>query len=61
MTGELKGKILKMYILELPSEEKYFGKNDEYKVELQMARSLERLLSKKAKEENHSMLLSGQD
>ena len=58
MMGPLKGKGLKMYIYPLPPKEvEHHG----YILESQMTRSLERVLSKQAKEECHSMLLSGQN
>lgn len=58
MTGPLLGVVLKMYILPLPKETKnILG----YMLEMQIARSLEQLLSKQAKEERHTMSLSGQD
>lgn len=58
MTGKLHGAILQMYILPLPKEKAVFKG---YEIELQMARSLEEALSKQARLERHSMLLSGQD
>lgn len=58
MTGPLEGVMLEMRILPLPIETKnILG----YEVEMQVARSLELLLSKQAKEERHTMSLSGQD
>lgn len=58
MTGPLLGVTLKMYILPLPMQTfDFLG----LQVELQMARSLELLLSKQARDEKHSMALSGQD
>ena len=58
MTGVLQGCVLKMYILPLPTQSIDFKG---FEIELQMARSLEAILSKKARAEGHSMLLSGQD
>ena len=58
MTGELAGVTLEMHILPLPTQPYDFNG---ILVELQMARSLELALSKQAREENHSMRLSGQD
>lgn len=58
MTGKLKDCILDIYLLPLPTKVMEFKG---YELELQMARSLEALLSKKARSEGHSMLLSGQD
>ena len=58
MMGPLKDKELKMYIYPLPPEEvDHHG----YILEAQITRSLERALSKQAKDECHSMLLSGQN
>lgn len=58
MTGILEGCTLGMYILPLPTQTIDFKG---YQIELQMARSLELTLSKRARAEGHSMLLSGQD
>lgn len=58
MTGKLHNCVLHMYILPLPKEKVLFKGHE---IELQMARSLEKTLSKQARLEGHSMLLSGQD
>lgn len=58
MTGVLAGVPLEMHILPLPTKTMdYLG----IEVELQMARSLELTLSKRARDEGHGMHLSGQD
>ena len=57
MTGSLSDRILSMYLLPLEPEKKlYLG----VEVELSIARSLELELSKLAKEQGHSLKLSGQ-
>lgn len=58
MTGPLLGITLEMYILPLPPQTIDFHG---FIVELQMARSLELALSKRAIEEENSMHLSGQN
>lgn len=58
MTGVLAGVTLEMYILPIPTQTMNFNG---VLVELQIARSLELALSKQAREESHSMYLSGQD
>tara|TARA_Y100000748_G_C15397078_1_gene449879 strand:+ start:66 stop:518 length:453 start_codon:yes stop_codon:yes gene_type:complete len=58
MMKTLKGKILKFYLLPLPPIKEVFKGIE---VELLMARSLEFKLSQFARDEGHSMLLSGQN
>jgi len=58
MNTNLKNKILKMYIYEMPPLK---IKIQSYEVEAQAARSLEALLSLSARKEGHSLELSGQD
>jgi hypothetical protein len=56
MQTTLKGKILSVYTLEIPMEEVLF---EGYAVQSTFSRSLERMLSIQAKNEGHSMLLTG--
>lgn len=58
MTGPLDNCVLHMYILPTPTKTMDFKGLE---IELQMARSLEAVLSRRARDEGHSMQLSGQD
>lgn len=57
MTGPLKDKTLQIYTCQVPAKKTLF---EGLELELHLARSLEYKLSKQAKAEGHSMLLSGQ-
>lgn len=58
MNGELRGKTLSVYVFEMESPEVLF---EGYTVKSSIVRSFEETLSKQARAEGHSMLLSGQD
>ncbi|MDA8646949.1 hypothetical protein N9L54_05915 [Porticoccaceae bacterium] len=58
MTGVLNGRVLSIYVLPIEPEKKLFHG---IKVELSIVRSLELELSKLAKQQGHSLQLSGQN
>ena len=58
MTGSLRDSVLRMYLLPLTPEKKFFKGIE---VEISMARSLEFELSKLAEQQGHSLKLSGQN
>lgn len=58
MTGSLSDRVLSIYLLPLEPEKKLFHGVE---VELSIARSLELELSKLAKQQGHSLKLSGQN
>lgn len=58
MNGELKGNPLSVYYFEMETPETLF---EGYTVKSSIVRSFEETLSKQARAEGHSMLLSGQD
>lgn len=57
MTGPLKDKTLQVYTYQVPAKKTLY---EGFELELHLARSLEYTLSKQAKSEGHSLLLSGQ-
>jgi len=57
MTSELKDKTLEFYVYEIPMVESIL---EGYTIEMSRARSFEKILSKQAEDEGHSMLLSSQ-
>ena len=58
MTNTHKDKWLSMYVFEIPMSDVLF---EGYVVKASLARSFEELLSKQARAEGHTMVLSGQD
>jgi hypothetical protein len=57
MMGPLKDKTLQIYTYQVPAKKTIY---EGFELELHLARSLEYTLSKQAKSEGHSLLLSGQ-